>query len=155
MYGVLVASTVVLVGVLWIFDRTAVRRVIAEEKRTEQLLSRVSEPIQAVLSQDVKDQMGELRELVDALPFRWEKIRDETRRFQGRAYHHVKRVRDSLAEHGLEDADIEDLANDLQLPDADAGGEEGVLPLRKGVESGQPAVDESWQVITARMKAAR
>ena len=155
MYGVLVASTVVLVGVLWIFDRTAVRRAAADEKRNERFLSRASEPVQTVLSHEVKDQLGELRKLVDDLPFRWEKIRDETRRFQGRAYHHVKRVRDSLAEHGLEDADIEDLAEDLQLPDAEAGGDQGVLPLRPDVESGQPAAEESWQVITARMKAAR
>ena len=155
MYGVLVASTVVLVGVLWIFDRTAVRRAAAEETRTAHLLSRVSEPVQAVLSQEVKDQLGELRVLVDELPFRWEKIRDETRRFQGRAYHHVKRVRDSLAEHGLEDADIEDLAGELQLRDADTSGDKGVLPLRPDVESGKPAIEENWQAITARMKAAR
>ena len=155
MYGVLVASTVVLVGVLWIFDRTAVRRAIVEHKRTEHLLSRASEPVQTVLSHEVKDELGELRKLVDDLPFRWEKIRDETRRFQGRAYHHVKRVRDSLAEHGLEDADIEDLATDLQLPDAESGADKGVLPLRPDVASGQPAVEEDWQVITARMKATR
>ena len=155
MYGVLVATTVVLVGVLWIFDRTAVRRATVEQKRTDHLLSRASEPIQTVLSREVKDELAELRKLVDDLPFRWEKIRDETRRFQGRAYHHVKRVRDSLAEHGLEDADIEDLAGELQLPDAESGGDKGVLPLRPDVEGSQPAAEESWQVITARMKAAR
>ena len=90
-----------------------------------------------------------LREHVEKLPFRWEEIRNETRRLHSRAYHHVKRVRASLEEHGLEDADVESLATELQSVDGESGEGDTLQDLRPPVdEPGEP----SWEEVTREMK---
>ncbi len=143
MVGVLVAATAVCIGLVWLVDRTAVRRMATEERRTDGLLARVSAPQQALVSDDWKAELEELKAEVDRLPFRWEEIRNETRRLHSRAYHHVKRVKDSLSEHGLEDADIESLATELQLVDDEPGDDQGVLSLSEDVVPPAPPV-EDW-----------
>lgn len=149
MTGVLVAATAVLIGALWLFDRAAVRRSAAEERRIGALLAQTSEHVKAAEEPSLRVELAELRDEMERLPSRWEEIRNETKRHAARAYHHVKRVRGQLAEHGLEDHEIEQLAGELDIPDAEPSGEQGVLPLRADVE--EPP-EPTWEEETRRLR---
>lgn len=144
MTGVLVGVAAVLIGAMWLFDRAAVRRLRLDERRMVGLLEQHRDPEKTSQSQELQPQLDELRDLVENLPRKWEEIRDETRRFQARAYHHVKRVRNSLAENGLEDHEIESLAGELQLDDGEPSEAEGVLALHEDVGS-TPDSAETWR----------
>ena len=106
----------------------------------------------------VKSRITDLEHLVDALPKRWGEIVKEASRLDGRARHHVRRVREELASHGFEDDAIEALAGELQLGDVEGGPASGVPAVHQAVEPQPEAAiapangTEDWQSWARRVK---
>lgn len=107
-----------------------------------QASSDVVAPAQPAVDEALEARIRNLEDLVERLPQRWEDIRHEVERRENRARHHVRRVREKLEEHGLEDAAIEDLADELGIEDGSGSSAEGVRLVPPDMEIG-PVVDDS------------
>ena len=87
----------------------------------------------------------DLEDLVDRLPSRWEEIKRESARLDSRARYAVKGIRQELAERGEEADSIEELAAELQLPDAERSQPEGVHPMPPSVAVNEQIAD--WRSV--------
>ena len=109
-------------------------------------------------AEDVETRFRDLEDLVDRLPQRWEEIKREASRLDGRARYAVTRAREELAERGLADERLEDLGRELQLVDGGGSPDGGVQPVREGVESVpqpdlfSPQPEPDWQSAARAVK---
>lgn len=95
----------------------------------------------------------DLEDLVDRLPQRWEEIKREASRLDGRARYAVTSIKKELDDRGLEDAGVEGLANELQLVDAGSGGSESVPAMPEGMA--QDLANADWRsVVRSQIKGA-
>lgn len=92
----------------------------------------------------VRTRIGDLEDLVDRLPTRWEEIKAESARLDARARYAVGRVRKELEERDLQHDGIESLAGELRLVDGDGSESDGMLAVRADVEE-VPGPDSSDQ----------
>jgi len=151
MVGVLAVSIAVFLVALVVIGRAAIvafRQLVRIHEANQGTLQGILEG--GAASQEAR--FRDLEDLVDRLPNRWEEIKREASRLDGRARYAVSRVREELASLDAEDDAVTELAAELELPDVEGGGTEGVLPMRPGVaEAPQP---DNWRAhARARLNA--
>jgi len=91
----------------------------------------------------------DLEDLVDRLPKRWDEIKREVARLDSRARYAVKGAREELAERGLEDDRLEELAGELHIVDGGGSGSEEVYAVPTGVETSPES--EDWRTAVRTM----
>lgn len=92
-------------------------------------------------SEDLRLRLVELEDAVDRLPAKWEDVKRESSSLYHRTRHHIRRTQDQLAERGLEDPELDQLAFEVggvRERNAEGGGGEGVQPVPSGVENPPP-----------------
>ncbi len=124
------------------------------------LLQGIQESVQRTREEGAGDQEArfrDLEDLVDRLPQRWEEIKREASRLDGRARYAVSRAREELEERGLSDERLEDLGRELQLVDGGGSEDGGMQPMRESLAAApqadffQPQEDD-WNAAARRVK---
>lgn len=87
---------------------------------------------------DREDRLRALEDAVEMLPQRWDQIRKEAERLDGRARHAVRRVAAELEERGLADDTIDGLAGELRLVDGGGGAQEELPAMPQSVAEPPP-----------------
>lgn len=106
-------------------------------------------------------ELAQLRADIDAIPKSFEEYQAEVKRLHDRAYHRVRRARAELAERGVADPEVDQVAGELQQFDGEGGlpGQLSLLPEDMAVgqtssPTQQPMTQQplTWQQRTARYK---
>ncbi len=87
---------------------------------------------------DWEERIRDMEDSVERLPLRWDQIRAEAERFDGRARSAIKRVEKELAANGLADDTIAGLSRELRVSDGGRSGEEEMPPVPAGVAESEP-----------------
>jgi len=107
------------------------------------------------LNRPIANDITELRALIETFPAEWKRETGEAKRLQDRSYYRVRRAREELAERGLADGELDQLAAEVRDPDGEGGAAGGVLPLLPVVAAApapEPAAPLTWRQITTRRK---
>ena len=114
---VIIAVLMAVFLVTWALIGRAAIRLFVEHSRIH---DRIRQDLQKHFEGNAGESVARLRDLedlVDRLPQRWEEIKREASRLDGRARYAVTRAREELSTSGLADERLEDLAGELHLVD--------------------------------------
>jgi hypothetical protein len=93
-----------------------------------------------------ESRMRHLEDMVELLPQRWEHIKKEAERFDGRARSAISRVTGELEERGLTDDTIAALAGEIREADGGPGAGAELFPVPAELEAAPEfAPQMSWQ----------
>lgn len=123
-----------------LLSRAAVRELSRQTERCADWLEDIAKGPEASFSH----RLLELETMVDTLPQRWEQIKAEATRAEGRARAVVRDAQKQLAQSGVEHAGLEAQASELRVVDGGAGAGEPVPAVREGVEGARPGA-EDWK----------
>lgn len=96
---------------------------------------------------DWEERIRDMEDSVERLPLRWDQIRAEAERFDGRARSAIKRVEKELAASGLTDDTIAGLSRELRVSDGGRSGASEMPAVPEEVATPEPQPTTTRQMI--------
>jgi len=121
-----------------------IRAAVRELRRSLRDIAAELEAARAGPEAHFSQRLLELETMVDTLPQRWEQIKREATRAEGRARAIVADARRELAASGLSSPAVDEQARELRLVDGEGGRGEAMPAVHQNVEGSAPAAQD-WR----------